>query len=251
MLYNILFSPTGGTGKAADILITALGGNASLLDLCRPDFPGARLEREDVALIAIPSFAGRVPCTAADRWKTIQGSGARAILLCVYGNRAYDNTLAEMKALADETGFRPIAAVAALAEHSMVRRLAAGRPDAQDAAVLEGYAAQIRARLAAGDDTPVQVPGTAPEKPMGLFGGRIPAQPGDSCNHCGLCAKKCPLGAIDPETLDIQKDQCLGCMRCVSLCPQGARKLNMVVESLGGVALSVLCAARRENELFL
>ena len=35
MLYNIYFSPTGGTKKVADILVNKLGGEFCEVDLCR------------------------------------------------------------------------------------------------------------------------------------------------------------------------------------------------------------------------
>ncbi|MCD7885737.1 MAG: 4Fe-4S binding protein [Lachnospiraceae bacterium] len=73
----------------------------------------------------------------------------------------------------------------------------------------------------------------------------------EACVKCRLCAEKCPVGAIDPESLEANSQKCISCMRCVTVCPIGARKLNRVVTSLGGVALGVLCANRKECELFL
>ncbi len=251
MLYNICFSPTGGTARAAELLANKLSSDSVLVDLCAPVFEGVSMTADDVALIAMPSYGGRVPCTAAQRMEAVRGNGARAILVCVYGNRAYENNLAEMKDQAEKAGFRPIAAVAALAEHSMVRKVAAGRPDARDAAALEAMADRIREKLESGDAAPVQVPGTIPEKPMGNFGGKMAPKATADCTRCGVCAAKCPTQAIDPETLEADKGKCIGCMRCISVCPADARKLNVVIESLGGVALSVLCANRRENELFI
>ncbi len=250
MLYNICFSPTGGTRKVADILIKELARESALVDLCDPNFAGAALTAEDVAVIALPSYGGRVPCTAVDRLAQVKGNGARAVLVCVYGNRAFDNNLAEMKDLAQKSGFRPVAAVAALAEHSMARKVAAGRPDAADAVVLARMAAQIKAKLDAGEEVELQVPGTVPDKPMGNFGGRLAPKTTDDCTHCGICAEKCPTQAIDPDTLEADKLRCIGCMRCIAVCPADARKLPVVLEALGGVALSVLCSTRKENELF-
>ncbi len=251
MLYNIYFSPTGGTKKVADILAQGLGGAQGMIDLCDPAFKGADLEKEDVALIAIPAYAGRVPCTATDRLKKIKGNGAKAVLLCVYGNRAYDDTLAEMTDLARQAGVQAVAAVAALAEHSVVHQLAAGRPDGQDKAALEKMAAQINDKLERGDCTPVQVPGTVPDQPIGNAGGKAALITTEDCVHCGLCERKCPAQAIDKQTKKADKSICIGCMRCVSVCPVGAKKQEVVFESLGGVPISVLSSQRKENELFL
>ncbi len=249
--YIILFSPTGGTRQVADILAAELFDSRTLLDLCDPAFAGTSLTAEDLVLFAVPSYGGRVPCTATERMKLLRGNGARAILLCVYGNRAYDNTLAEMKDQAQTLGFRPVAALAALAEHSMVRRVAAGRPDAADAAALKEMAVRLRAKLASGDLSPCQVPGRVPDKPIGNFGGRLAPAATGGCTRCGLCAAECPTLAIDSGTLEADKEICIGCMRCICLCPADARKLPVVLDSLGGVALQVLCSQRKENELFL
>ncbi len=251
MLYHFCFSPTGGTRRAAEILIHALQEENVFIDLCDPAFQGLALTSQDVAVISVPSYGGRVPCTATQRMQAVQGNGAKAVLVCVYGNRAYDNTLAEMKDQAEKAGFQPIAAVAALAEHSMARKLAAGRPDAEDRLHLEKMAEQIKAKLESRDCTSVTVPGTVPDKPMGNFGGMMAPKATADCTKCGICAEQCPTQAIDPETLEADKTKCIGCMRCIAVCPTQARKLNMVIESLGGVALSVLCSNRKENELFL
>ena len=65
------------------------------------------------------------------------------MLLCVYGNRAYEDTLAEMEDAANAAGFQVIAAVAAVAEHSIIRKFAAGRPDEKDAGQLKDFGVRI------------------------------------------------------------------------------------------------------------
>ncbi len=67
-----------------------------------------------------------------ERLKQIAGNGAKCTLVCVYGNRAYEDTLVEMEDAAATSGFRVIAAIAAVAEHSIIPRYAANRPDASD-----------------------------------------------------------------------------------------------------------------------
>ena len=62
-VYQINFSPTGGTKKAADILTGALNGETEVIDLTNAhgDFGSVALTKEDIAVIAVPSYGGRVP----------------------------------------------------------------------------------------------------------------------------------------------------------------------------------------------
>lgn len=145
-LYNIVFSPTGGTKKVADCLTGALEGDVTTVDLTdsKQDLNAVSLTKEDAAVISVPSYGGRVPAVAAERLGVVHGNGARAILVCVYGNRAYEDTLVELEDAAKQAGFQVIAAVAAIAEHSIARQFAAGRPDAQDIAQLSAFAEQIQ-----------------------------------------------------------------------------------------------------------
>lgn len=251
-LYNIVFSPTGGTQKAATLLTKAVGGEEVAIDLTdgNQDFSAIWLTGEDVAIIAVPSYGGRVPAVAVDRLSAIQGQGARAVLVCVYGNRAYEDTLVELEDTAKKAGFRVIAAVAAVAEHSIVRQFAAGRPDGQDAAQLAAFGEKIQAKLSAGNLSEPKIPGNRPYKKAG-GAGMVPKAT-KACNRCGVCAAKCPVQAIhkdDPTKVD--KKVCISCMRCVSVCPQGARKVSPLLLSAAGLMLKKACSQRKDCELFL
>ena len=115
-IHEFCFSPTGGTKRAAAILSQAMADETVSVDLTARsvDFSRISLTDGDVALIAVPSYSGGVPAVAAERLEAIHGNGARAILLCVYGNRAYEDTLVELEDAAKQAGFRVIAAVAAI-----------------------------------------------------------------------------------------------------------------------------------------
>lgn len=94
----------------------------------------------------------------------MKGQGARAVLVCVYGNRAYEDTLVELADTAKQAGFCVIAAVTFIAEHSIARCHAAGRPDATDAEQLQAFAVKIREKLSAGDREEPGIPGNRPYK---------------------------------------------------------------------------------------
>ncbi len=244
---EIVFSPTGGTEKVANIISRTWSENVVKIDLSDPktDFTKCEIKKEDTVLIAMPSFGGRAPAIAIQRLKQIAGNGANCTLVCVYGNRAYEDTLVEMEDAAKESGFRVIAAIAAVAEHSIIPQYAAGRPDASDEAQLADFAGRI---LQKGVDAP-SIPGNRPYKKSG-GGGLIPKVTKD-CVKCGLCAEKCPVQAIDSKTFAADSKKCISCMRCVKQCPHGARKVNGAMVSVAALAIKKACSVRKENELFL
>lgn len=251
-LYELTFSPTGGTRKAADLLMAAWEGQPIPVDLTDHAVPFSQLSLagEDVAVIAVPSYAGRVPAPAVERLKQVHGNGARAVLVCVYGNRAYEDTLVELEDAAVQAGFQVVAGVAAVAEHSIVRQFAAGRPDSQDQVQLQDFARQIWDKIHTGDTTRPALPGNRPYKKAGGVG-MVP-KPTKDCSCCGLCAQQCPVQAIDPaDPKRTDKEVCISCMRCVTICPRGARKVNPVMLTAAQVALKKVCSDRKEGELFL
>lgn len=244
---EIVFSPTGGTEKVVHIISRQWSNNAVRIDLSdsQIDFTKCEIDKEDMVLIAMPSFGGRAPAVAIGRLKQIAGNGAKCTLVCVYGNRAYEDTLVEMEDAAKECGFKVIAAIAAVAEHSIIPQYAANRPDASDEAQLADFAGRILPK----DEVVASIPGNRPYK-KGGGAGLVPKVTKD-CVQCGLCAGKCPVQAIAPATFAADSKICISCMRCVRQCPHGARKVSGVMVSAVAMAIKKACSVRKENELFL
>ena len=215
------FSPTGGTKKVADAIAAGFNTPVVEMDLTKADST-VTLGKKDAHMAVLPVYGGRVPQISLERLAALKGSGQKAVAVVVYGNREYDDALLETRNALEAGGFQVIAAAAFIAEHSIVRSIAANRPDAEDEKIARQFAADVMAK--ADNAASIQVPGNQPYKELKPAACHPAA--GETCVKCGVCAKQCPLGAIplaDPSQTN--PDLCINCMRCMEVCPQKCRTL--------------------------
>ena len=246
----IYFSPTGSTKKVVEALSTSWDTPKTNIDISLPnkDYTAYSFFPDDLCIIGVPSFGGRVPSIAIDHLKEMKSNNTPTIIVATYGNRAYDDTLLELKDIASECGFKIIAAIAAVTEHSIMHQFATNRPTKEDLNEIIGFGERIKASLSSNSD--IMVPGNRPYRE---YSG-VPLKPktNENCNKCGICASLCPTKSIphdNPNTTD--DSTCISCMRCISVCPNDARYLNKAV--LLGVSqkMKKVCSSYKKNELFL
>ena len=241
------FSPTGGTKKVADAIAAGFHTPVLEMDLTKAD-TSVTLGENDVLMAVLPVYAGRVPQISLERLSALKGSGQKAVAVVVYGNREYDDALRETKNALEANGFQVIAAAAFIAEHSIVRSIAAGRPDAEDEKLARQFAADVMAKL----DNPmsVTVPGNDPYvelKPSAFH----PAAD-ENCVQCGACAELCPVGAIPLENPSQTLGAvCINCMRCVEACPVRSRALPAPFVAGAARMLSEKAAGYKKPVIFL
>lgn len=254
-LTQLVFSPTGGTQHIVNILTENWGYTIHKVDLTNAmtDYTTIQFGEEDLVIIGVPSYSGRVPTVAAERISQIKSHHTNCILVCAYGNRAYEDTLIELKDIVEQHHFNVIAAVAAIAEHSIMHQYAKGRPDLQDEHELLSFSKQILTKLTNKLHNPVeslQIPGNRPYRKLSS----VPLVPKAhlNCIECGLCAKNCPTQAIHLRDVHkVDRKKCIACMRCVTRCPVSTRGVNPFIVSVAALALQKACSKRKQNELYI
>lgn len=249
---QIYFSPTGSTQKVVQLLAEVWKEEQHSIDISisKKDYTGYSFEKDELCIIGVPSFGGRVPAIALSRLKQMKAMGTPAILVVTFGNRDYDDTLLELKDAVMESGFHVVAAIAAVTQHSIMPKFGEGRPDSSDQKEVVDFAQKVKEALENGTDLPeVAVKGNHPYRE---YNG-LPFKPSSDkkCNNCGLCASSCPVDAIPADNPSkIEKDLCITCMRCVTICPQHARKLNPLMLFAAEQKMQKACSARKSNSFF-
>lgn len=250
---EIFFSPTGSTKSVVRLISSVWAGEPAEIDCSLPDsdYGATGFGADELCIIGVPSFGGRVPAVALERLGRMKAHGTPAVIIATFGNRDYDDTLLELRDALKKRGFHVIAAIAAVTEHSIMRQFGSGRPNAADENELRGYSETIKRAMESGEPLPeVGVKGNMPYRD---YSG-LPFIPsaGSACNRCGTCAKVCPMCAIPFENpSETDKQRCITCMRCARVCPQRARKINPLMLFAAGRKMKKVCTAEKKNELHL
>lgn len=235
----LYFSATGNSRKVA---LTAARALSELLscpleekDITLPQNreTSVKLTPADLAVAVLPTYAGKLPNKILPYIQTdLQGNGSPALAIVTFGNRSFDNSLAELCTTLEGNGFRLLGAAALPCRHAFTDKLASGRPSEKDLEEVKCFARKAAEKLLEGEIAPLSIPGdpAAPYYiPKGLDGQPakfLKAKPKtrlENCSRCGLCARLCPMGAIDLLEPALVPRTCIKCQRCIRSCPRGAK----------------------------
>ncbi|MFL0196528.1 EFR1 family ferrodoxin [Clostridium sp. WILCCON 0269] len=216
---------------------------------------------EDIVIVGVPVYAGRVPNILLKYLNSIKGNGALAISVVVYGNRNYDDALIELKDILELNGFKVIGAGAFIGEHSFSKILAKNRPDEKDMSVVRNFAHEIYKKLTREDKfETIVVKGNKPYrkyyKPENREGipvdiRKVTPKTNDNCNDCKICVNVCPMGSIDSNDVSKLNGICIKCGACIKKCPSGAKYYDDEDYLRHKYELEIDFASRREPELFI
>jgi ferredoxin len=257
----IYFSPTGTTQKVLESIAKGIAPeDVEHINLTLPE--GARqtifLFSDELVIIGAPVYGGRLPVDAINRFKQLKASKTIAILTVVYGNREFEDALLELKNLAIEQGFNPIAGGAFIGEHSFATKdlsIANGRPDSLDVQKAMDFGAKIKDKVAVlqspDAQMDLQIPGRFPYEGGPRSMAVSPVTKEDTCTVCGTCASVCPTAAISIDgSVATKIELCIRCCACIKNCPTGARVMEDGEWKKIANWLNKNCNTRKEPQIF-
>lgn len=249
-MYNkvtaIIFSATGNTKKYAERMLKASGLKTELIDLTTVKEPlNKTFNENELVIVGSPVYGGRIPKVARERFSKIKGDKTDIILLACYGNRHFDDALAEMSDLFEENGFITKVAGAVVGKHTY-GEIQVDRPNETDLKEIEAF---MKTALSMPNGVKINVPGNRPYKDGGNGGKFRPTTKKDKCSSCGLCISECPVGAIKDDLSTT--DNCISCFRCINICPEGAKSVDTEEYLSFAKTFSQKLSQRRENEFYL
>ena len=215
----VYFSPTGNTKKSVEAMAAAIDPGYETVDLTLPANRNTvcQFGPEDLVIIGMPVYAGRIPMAAAPRLDGICGQKTPCILVATYGNRHYDDALVEMEDIAKKQGFVVKGAAALVGRHTY-GAIQVERPDADDLAA----DAEFAKKAAASGGLTCVIPGNRPYK-EGIPGGKFKPLTSEACVGCGVCQENCVERAIHQKEdgkYYIKEMDCDDCGICYTKCPQ-------------------------------
>ena len=233
-IIGVYFSPNGTSKKVCDTVVNTLAerlkdarGSEIATESVSFTLPKERERtvsvKEDELLVAVtPTYAGKIPNKILPAFKdNIKGNGGKAVAVATYGNRAYENSVAELCRTLKDNGFRICAAAAVVSTHCMIP---IGHLDLDE---VKDFAEKIDLTK---EDVAVKGDADAPYySPMQLdntpakFLKATPKTDESKCIKCGLCAKSCPMGSINPNNVSEITGICIKCHACINKCPKHAK----------------------------
>jgi ferredoxin len=231
------FSPTGTTRSIVHAISRGIDINsAEQIDVTSLDVRKKQLQtsRNDLLVVAVPVYIGRVPALLTEWLRGIKADRTPAVCIVVYGNRAFDDALLELRDILIERGCIPVACAAYIGEHSyssFETPIAVDRPDVRDLKHAELFGRKInekmRTVLSVDYINDINIPGNLPYGGDNKLWSVDFIEINDECIQCGTCAELCPVDAIDSEDSNlIDKGKCITCCACIKNCPQNARSMK-------------------------
>ncbi len=257
----VYFSPTGTTNNIVTSITQGLNSVISdVIDITKKDIRERTYSfNNELVIFGAPVYSGRVQVDAINFLKKCKAYKTPAIFIVLYGNRAYEDSLKELKEVGVDRGFVPIACGAFIGEHSFSSSgtlIASGRPDSADLWRAELFGKNIQNKIRninhINEISEIVVPGNTPYKERIVLPPMEFVAISDVCTQCGTCVQTCPMGALHLDsTVTVDPEKCIYCCACIKTCPHNAREIKDGTIKNIALVLAQTCQARKEPDLFL
>lgn len=249
-LTKIFFSPSGTTKKVVEQVAGNLSSASKSYDLLTFN-QEKEFTNEDIVIVGMPVFAGRLPKTGSERLAKFKGNNTKAIAIVNYGNAHVTDALLELVDILNENDFNVIAAASTVSHHSIFDGVAVGRPDESDIEKINEFASKCSEKIESGEPLTSEIPGNRPYVDLKQLPFVISCDD-TLCSFCYDCASICPEQAIpedDPIATDL--DLCSRCTACINICPEDARKFSGEAFEAKKPAFEDANSERKEPEFYL
>lgn len=224
-ILKIFFSPSQTTKKVVEQVASNFDEKSETYDLI--NFSGEKeLAGDDIAIVGMPVFAGRLPKSARKRFSKFKGNNTKAIAIANYGNAHVTDALLELTDLLEENGFDVIAAATTVSHHSIFDGVAVGRPDESDIEKINEFTKKCIEKIESCESLTAEIPGNRPYVDYKQLPFVVSCDE-TLCAFCYDCISACPEKAIpDDDPVDTDLDLCSRCTACINICPEDARMFS-------------------------
>lgn len=223
-LSKIYFSPSGTTEK----IVTEIAKNFNIsqenYDLL--SFDESKEFENELVIIGIPVFNGRIPKTACERLSKMKAKNTKAIVVLNYGNMDYGDALLELTELLKENNFKIVGVATTVSQHSQFGEIARNRPDENDLKKINEFSRNIIEKLETNSLNEIFVGGYKPYQTYTTPNFEVKCDE-EKCTQCMDCFYTCPEDAIDESTpMRTNMSDCTSCSTCINVCSEGARSFG-------------------------
>ena len=247
---KIYFSPSETTKQVVEQMAGNFNTESETSDLVNFD-AAKEFSDEDIAIVGLPVFAGRLPKSGRDRLAKLKGNNTKAIAIANYGNAHVSDALLELVDLLKENNFNVIAAATTVSHHSIFNGVAVGRPDEEDILKINEFAEKCKEKIESSESLNAEIPGNRPYTDYKQLPFEISCDE-TVCAFCYDCVSICPEKAIpDDDPVDTDLSLCSRCTACIHICPEDARMFSGEAFKAKKPEFESANSERKEPEFYL
>ena len=223
-LSKVYFSPSGTTEKIVNEVAKNFNMNRENYDLL--SFDEEKTFSDELVIIGIPVFDGRIPKLACKRLSKMKGNNTKAIVILNYGNMDYGDALLELTDLLKENDFQIVGVATTVSQNSLFSQLGRNRPDEKDIAQINEFSQKVIEKLENNEENEIFVSGYKPYTAYRTPSFSVNCDE-DLCVECLDCVYTCPEDAIMENSPTLTNlDDCTRCSTCINVCSENARSFG-------------------------